>query len=306
VADEKRTEIDWQNLRIFLALGRHGSLSAAARALGVNHATIARRLHSLEDSLGEKLVERRPEGFVLTLAGTHTLAVAGDIDSASHTLGRAGPDGAPKGLVRINAPPGLTHGYLIAKLSEMAAAHPGLDIDLATEVRSVSLERHEADIAVRMGRPDDGDVIAKPVATIAYGFYATAEVFERLVAGQEPAFITFDEADAHLPEAVWLSRHFPARAAPSAPATSSHKASQRAQASASCFSPTKSAGPSPVCGGVISDPFSRRGRFSWSGGGRMRGPCRSTWSSITSSACSRRTGRSSRTSSTRSWSRLLR
>src|SRR5580700_5781159 len=209
VADEKRTEVDWQDLRIFLALGRHGSLSAAARALGVNHATIARRLHSLEDSLGEKLVERRPEGFVLTLAGTHALAVASDMDSASHTLGRAGPDGAPKGLVRINAPPGLTHGYLIAKLSEMAATYPGLDIDLATDVRSISLERHEADIAVRIGRPDDGDVIAKPVATIAFGFYATAEVRERLVAGEEPAFITFDEAGAHLPEAVWLSRRFP-------------------------------------------------------------------------------------------------
>lgn len=209
MTDEKRAEVDWQDLRVFLALGRHGSLSAAARALGVNHATIARRLHSLEDSLGEKLVERRPEGFVLTLAGTHTLAVAGDMDSASHTLGRAGPDNAPKGLVRINAPPGLTHGYLLIKLSEMAAAFPRLDIDLATDVRSISLERHEADIAVRIGRPDDGDVIAKPVATIAYGFYATAEMRERLVAGEEPAFITFDEADAHLPEAVWLSRRFP-------------------------------------------------------------------------------------------------
>jgi DNA-binding transcriptional LysR family regulator len=209
VADEKRTDVDWQDLRIFLALGRHGSLSAAARALGVNHATIARRLHSLEDSLGERLVERRPEGFVLTLAGTHTLAVASDMDSASHTLGRAGPDNAPKGLVRINAPPGLTHGYLVAKLSTMAAAFPGLDIDLATDVRSISLERHEADIAVRIGRPDDGDVIAKPVATIAYGFYATAEVCTRLAKGEEPALITFDEADAHLPEAVWLSRHFP-------------------------------------------------------------------------------------------------
>ena len=124
-------------------------------------------------------------------------------------LGRAGPDGAPKGLVRINAPPGLTHGYLVAKLSEIATTHPGLDIDLATDVRSISLDRHEADIAVRIGRPDDGDVIAKPVATIAYGFYATAEVCTRLAKGEEPALITFDEADAHLPEAVWLSRHFP-------------------------------------------------------------------------------------------------
>jgi DNA-binding transcriptional LysR family regulator len=209
MADEKRTEIDWQDLRIFLALGRHGSLSAAARALGVNHATIARRLRSLEDSLGEKLIERRPEGFALTRAGTHTLAVASDMDSASRTLGRAGPDSAPRGLIRINAPPALTHGYLLAKLSKMAAVYPGLDVDVATEVRSVSLERHEADIAVRVSRPDDGDVIAKPVTTIAYGFYATAEAYARLAAGQEQAFIGFDEADAHLPEAVWLSRHFP-------------------------------------------------------------------------------------------------
>ena len=209
MADEKRTETDWQDLRVFLALGRHGSLSAAARALGVNHATIARRLRSLESSLGEKLVERRPEGFVLTPAGTHTLAAASDMESAAHTLGRAGSDGAPKGLVRINAPPALTHGYLLAKLSEMAVAYPGLDIDVATDVRSISLERHEADIAVRVNRPEDGDVIAKPVTMLAYGFYGTAEACARLDASGEPALIGFNEADAHLPEAVWLARHFP-------------------------------------------------------------------------------------------------
>jgi DNA-binding transcriptional LysR family regulator len=61
---------------------------------------------------------------------------------------------------------------------------------------------------VRMGRPDDGDVIAKPVATIAYGFYATAQMCEQLLLREEPAFITFDEAGAHLPEAAWLSRRF--------------------------------------------------------------------------------------------------
>ena len=224
MADEKRTEIDWQDLRVFLALGRHGSLSAAARALGVNHATIARRLHSLEDSLGEKLVERRPEGFVLTLAGTHTLAIASDMDSASRTLGRAGPDGAPKGLVRINAPPGLTHGYLGAKLSTMAAAFPGLDIDLATDVRSISLERHEADIAVRIGRPDDGDVIAKPVATIAYGFYATAEVCARLTAGEERPSSASTRRTLTCLKQFGSPGIFPVRGALCARATSSLKA----------------------------------------------------------------------------------
>ncbi|MBI0539672.1 LysR family transcriptional regulator, partial [Roseomonas sp. KE2513] len=66
MADQKRTDLDWQDVRNFVALARHGSLSAAARMLSVNHATIARRLHSLEESLGEKLVERRSDGYVLT------------------------------------------------------------------------------------------------------------------------------------------------------------------------------------------------------------------------------------------------
>lgn len=69
MADRKRTEVDWQDVRVFLALGRYRSLSAAARALQVNHATIARRLQSLEHSMGEKLVERRPDGYLLTPAG---------------------------------------------------------------------------------------------------------------------------------------------------------------------------------------------------------------------------------------------
>src|SRR5262245_61951538 len=127
MADKKRTEPDWQDLRVFLALGRHGSLSAAARALSVNHATIARRIHSLEATLGEKLVERRAEGYVLTPAGTRALAAASDMETAIQTLGRAGADDTPRGLVRVNAPPALVHGFLVARLAQVPAQHPGLD-----------------------------------------------------------------------------------------------------------------------------------------------------------------------------------
>ncbi|KAG1436850.1 hypothetical protein G6F57_020492 [Rhizopus arrhizus] len=100
MADKKRTEPDWQDIRVFLALGRYGSLSAAARALSTNHSTISRRLQSLEATLGEKLVERRPEGYVLTPAGTHARAAASDMEAAVHTLGRGSADGTPRGLVR--------------------------------------------------------------------------------------------------------------------------------------------------------------------------------------------------------------
>ena len=209
MADKKRTEVDWQDVRIFLALGRHGSLSAAARALSVNHATISRRIQSLEASVGEKLVERRPEGYVLTPAGTFALGVAGDMETAVQTLGRGGADDSPRGLVRINAPPGLAQGFLIGRLAVLPTLHPGLDIDLATDLRPISLERHQADIAVRLGRPEDGDFIAKPVGSMAFGFYGTASVCQKVEEGEAFAFISFDEESSTVPEARWLAKHYP-------------------------------------------------------------------------------------------------
>ncbi|WP_427184653.1 LysR family transcriptional regulator [Bordetella bronchialis] len=209
MAEKKRTEVDWEDVRVFLALGRHGSLSAAARALAVNHATIARRIQSLEATLGDKLVERRPEGYILTPAGRRALTAASDMDSAVQTLGRGGPDEAPRGLVRVNASPALALGFLIARLSRLPVLHPGLDIDLGTDLRAVSLERHEADIAIRLGRPQDGDFIAKQAGAMAYGFYGTPALCQQVEEGAPPVFVGFDEANAYLPDAVWLSRAFP-------------------------------------------------------------------------------------------------
>jgi DNA-binding transcriptional LysR family regulator len=209
VADRKRTAIDWQDVRVFLALARHSSLSATARTLAVNHATVSRRLRALETSLGTKLVERRPEGYVLTQAGNRALEVASDMESAAQRLGHGESDAAPVGLVRVNAPPGLAAGFLTERLAVLASRHAALDIELATNVRSVSLERHETDIAIRMGRPEDGDIIARPLATMAFGFYGTEELRHRVQEGCELVLIGFDEADAFLPEAAWLARQFP-------------------------------------------------------------------------------------------------
>ncbi|MBI0328811.1 LysR family transcriptional regulator [Burkholderia plantarii] len=209
MAEKKRTEVDWQDVRVFLALGRHGSLSAAARALGVNHATISRRIQSLEATLGEKLAERRPEGYALTPAGTLALSVASDMEAAVQTLGRGGTDGSPKGVVRVNAPPALSQGFLIRQLAEVPIRHPGLDIDLATDLRSISLERHEADIAVRVDRPEDGDFIAKPVGSMAYGFYGTPALCERIEGGAAPVLVGFDEANTYIPDSGWLAQQFP-------------------------------------------------------------------------------------------------
>lgn len=209
MTDKKRTEIDWQDVRVFLALARHGSLSAAARALSVNHATISRRIQSLESSMGEKLVERRPEGYVLTSAGTRAMEVASEMESAAQTLGRGDINDSLKGLVRVNAPPGLAQGFLIAHLAKLPSLHPGLDIDLAIDLRSISLDRHQADIAIRISRPLDGDFIARPLGYMDFGFYGSDEICLRVEEGGPPSFITFDEENSDIPDAVWLAKHFP-------------------------------------------------------------------------------------------------
>jgi DNA-binding transcriptional LysR family regulator len=208
MADQKRTELDWEDVRIFLALARHGSLSAAARTLSVNHATISRRLQSLEASLGQRLVERRPEGYLLTSAGTHALAAANDMEQAAQILSRGMTDGAPAGLVRINAPPALSSGFLASRLATLASRFPRLDIELAPNHRVVSLERHEADIAVRFGRLKSSDLVARLLVTVGYGFYGTDEACRAAEAGIDPVLIGFDEPNAYLPEALWIARHF--------------------------------------------------------------------------------------------------
>lgn len=211
MADRKRTEVDWQDVRVFLALGRYRSLSAAARALQVNHATIARRLQSLEHSMGEKLVERRPDGYLLTPAGEVALQAATGMEAAAQALTRAEPGQgeALRGQVRINAPPALAHAFLAAQLARVTMLHPGLDIDLATDLHAISLNRRQADIAVRLGRPTDGDLIARPAGRMAFGFYGTRQRCEEVARGLPPVFISFDEQHSDMPESNWLVQQFP-------------------------------------------------------------------------------------------------
>jgi molybdate transport repressor ModE-like protein len=209
MTDQKRTDLNWQDVRIFLALARHGSLSAAARMLSVNHATIARRLHSLEETLGEKLVERRPDGYALTPAGAHALEAASDMEQAAQILSRGMQDGTPSGLVRISSSPGLSGGFLISRLPALTARYPKLDIDLSPALRAISLDRHEADIAIRFDRPKDGDIIARSLVAVGYGFYGTEEACRSVEAGDKLVFIGFNEADAYLAQEKWVARHFP-------------------------------------------------------------------------------------------------
>jgi len=209
MADRNRTgRVDWEDVRFFVALARHGSLSATARATRVNHATVARRIGALEDALGIKLFERLPGGYELTAAGRNALQAADAMDSAAMGLSQLEPEGSLTGLVRITSTPSLAEAFLIPRLVGLHQEHPQLRLEVTSERRTLSLKRYQSDIALRFARPEKGEVTARRVVNMAYRFYATAAWRGRIERGQAPRFVGFDEAGAEFPEALWLAQQF--------------------------------------------------------------------------------------------------
>ena len=171
---QKRTELDWEDLRYFVALARHGSLSATARALRVNHATVARRVASLEARLRRPLFERRADGYSLTLQARAVLEAANAMDEAALSVLRSSDAGtASTGLVRLTAGRTLSDGFLVDRLGKLRERHPDIELELIGETRLMSLARREADIALRFGAPKDSDLVARRLGTIAFGLYAS-------------------------------------------------------------------------------------------------------------------------------------
>ncbi len=209
MADRFRTaRVDWEDVRFFVALARHGSLSATARATRVNHATVARRISALEGTLGIKLFERLPSGYELTAAGRSALQAADAMESAAGGLSQLKPEGALNGLVRITTTPSLAETFVIPRLIELHQQYPQLDLEVTAERRTLSLKRYQSDIALRFARPERGELTARRVVRMAYRFYAAPAWRTRVERGAAPHFIGFDEEGAGFPEALWLAQQF--------------------------------------------------------------------------------------------------
>ena len=206
---QKRT-YDWQDLRFFLALTRHGTLSAAARELKVNHATVSRRIAALEATLGACLFDRRAGGYALTAEGQAILDEAAPMERAAlAVLGRLERGNGLSGLVRLTTTRVFADFFLADRLAPLAAAHPGLDLEIVAESRLLSLARREADIALRFGSPRDSTLAGRRIAAIGAGFFAAPAWRERLSNGEAPVLVGFETDGPPIPEATWLAREFP-------------------------------------------------------------------------------------------------
>jgi DNA-binding transcriptional LysR family regulator len=173
--------MDWDDARFFLAAARAGQLSAAARRLGVDHATVGRRISALEAALGARLLERRPTGCTPTRAGERFLEVAERMESEWLRAQGEFAEGQIEmtGAVRIGAPDGFGTLFLAPRLGKLAERHPGLTLQLAPLPRAFSLSRREADIAVTLERPQEGRLTARKLVDYTLGFYAAPAYLEQ-------------------------------------------------------------------------------------------------------------------------------
>ena len=171
-----RNRMDWNDLRYLLAIHRKGSLAAASKDLGVTKATASRRLAALEEALGVELVQRTPDGVVLTDAGKAALAAAEEMDRSATLLRDrlgASSDGEVRGTVRLTAPQWLAERLFLAELPVLKERYPKLEVQFLGTNAVLDVSRREADLALRNVRPTQQSLVFRKAGTLAGRVYGS-------------------------------------------------------------------------------------------------------------------------------------
>jgi len=213
---------DWNGPRLVLAIARTGSLTGAARSLGIDHSTVFRRLKAVEDDLGVRLFERLPGGaYRPTAAGERMAAGAERMEDEALALGRdiAGRDHRLSGRLRVTTSETLCYRVLTPHLAAFRQMHPGIVVELVIDNRILSLSRREADIALRPVRPKEGDLWGRKLADVAWAVYGARSYVDAggrsVVSAADLArhpLIGWDDAAARFGAADWLEGAAPAEA----------------------------------------------------------------------------------------------
>ncbi|MGL4239329.1 LysR family transcriptional regulator [Tabrizicola sp.] len=174
-------KLDWSLIRSFLAVAEAGSLSAAARATGISQPTLGRHVQAAEAALEVPLFTRIAQGLVLTDAGQALLPAARAMQAAAADLALTAKGRAKgiEGTVRITASRVVSLTILPPILARLRAEEPGIEIDLIPSDTSENLLFGEADIALRMYRPTQADLVARHVADLSLGLYAAKSYLDR-------------------------------------------------------------------------------------------------------------------------------
>lgn len=211
--------MEWDDLRFFLAVARTGSLTAAAEAMHTSPSTVSRRLLQLEQALQASLFARHQTGYVLTDDGTDLLTQAQQVEASVKSLEMtvAGRDSEPEGHVKLATAENLANHVIIPELGKFREQYPKIILEISTGVGSVNLSHREADLAVRLRRPSQGNVNIRKLGTQKFGLYASSAYLAHRSKFQDPSgfeedsFIVWSEEFSHLPMADWLEKSLAGR-----------------------------------------------------------------------------------------------
>ncbi|QOF79095.1 LysR family transcriptional regulator [Variovorax sp. 38R] len=207
-------DTDWDDFRVFLAVGQAGSLSGAARQLGVNHSTVLRRLGALEARMAVRLFDRLPAGYAMTLAGEalreRLQGVGEQIDAAQRHL--MGLDLRLTGVIRITSTDTFMSGLLGPILADFRALHPGIELQMVMNNLFLSLTKREADVAIRPTNAPPDHLVGRRAGRLQTAVYASKAYLAKHPAKTSFAahdWVAPDEGLSHLMQAKWLREQVP-------------------------------------------------------------------------------------------------
>ncbi|BBG28847.1 LysR family transcriptional regulator [Zymobacter palmae] len=198
----------WDDARIFLAIARSGTLSGAAHTLDMGVATVSRRLERLEAGLGMPLFSRHQQGYRLTSGGDALLGQAEALENAARAFEESALEQhAVAGCVRLATTDNIANEFIAPSLPTLFAEHPALHIELVSSVDTLNIHRRDADIAVRMVKPEAGNITMRRLATVGFGLYGAPDYVAAHAHDAWTAcdFIGWSEDYAHLPAAQWIA-----------------------------------------------------------------------------------------------------
>lgn len=173
--------LDLSDLRFLLEIHRWGGIAQAARRIGVNQSTVARRVQALEEAIGSRLLDRRPTGYGFTETGLKLIPYAEEIENIGLRIESdlSGNDAAITGSVRIGVPEGFGSCFLAPACVDFHRAFPDLSIDMVSLNKSLNLNNREAEIAISMERPSSEQLVIKKLIEYSLGFYASEDYLDR-------------------------------------------------------------------------------------------------------------------------------
>ena len=209
---------DWNDLKVFLAVARHGSTVAAAKVLQINQSTVQRRLAELERCVGQPLVKRHPTGYRLTEFGEGLLTQAGAVGDAvkqlEHQIESLRRDVV--GVIRVTGPEPLVYRITQSNLLDrFHARHPGLRVEFVMSDKYLDLAKGDADVALRSGDTEDSELVGRKIGDSVWAVYASRKYIERC--GQPASIeeleqhdlIGFEESMARHRASQWLRQVAP-------------------------------------------------------------------------------------------------